>query len=379
MFRDTDFSRIYWEAARGDHTHYFSKIGTIPTYDGLGDFDRQGDRLQGESWRSLREQGIDPLRVVADHAHEVGLEFHAAFRVAAFYYPPPLDHFNHGAYFYKQHPELRGEGRDGRRTPRLSYAYPTMRSFAVSLLREIAEGYPVDGVSIEYNRSPPLVEYEPPVVEGFKSEYGEDPRALDEIDERWLHYRARVLTQFMTEVRRAMDEAAAEKGGKRIEISAIVFGDEQENLVNAMDLKTWVENGLVDTLIPYSFSQSVSARSESWTDPGDLDYFLSLTRGTSCKLAPNILPRHNSPEAYRRRAAALYDAGIENLFFWDTDVQPRANPDDPRHPGSWDALRRLGHRHELRTWSRAGQPDLTPPTMEVRRLGEWDMSYRSPG
>ena len=75
----------------------------------------------------------------------------------------------------------------------------------------------------------------------------------------------------MTEVRRAMDEAAAEKGGKRIEISAIVFGDEQENLVNAMDLKTWVENGLVDTLIPYSSSQSVSARSESWTDPGDLD------------------------------------------------------------------------------------------------------------
>ena len=371
-FRDTDFSRIYWEAGSGDSLNYFSKIGRVRIYPGVGDFMRQGDRMHSESWNIFWEKGIDPVEAALGHAHDVGLEFHASYRVAGFHYPPPGDHNSHGPTFYKYHPDLRGVDRAGNRTPRMSYSYPEVRGFVVSLLREMAT-YPIDGICILYNRRPPLVEYEPPVVEGFKAEYGDDPRRLDDDDPRWLSCRARTLTQFHREVREAMDAAATEQGRSRIAVSAIVMRNEQENLANAMDLKAWIDEGLVDTIIPYSSAPNLDSVAEGWTDVRDAEYFVSLTAGTRCTLALNIMPRQMSPEAYRKRAAALYAAGVENLFFWDCTVG-RAD-----YSTSWDALRRLGHRDELSAWTSEGEPALASPAKDMTKLGDWDLSYDTPG
>ena len=220
------------------------------------------------------------------------------------------------------------------------------------------------------------MEYEPPLVEGFKAEHGKDPRELDETDPRWLSYRATVLTQLHREVRDAMDAVAEERGlSRRIAVSAIVMSSEQENLANGMDLKAWVDEGLVDTIIPYTSVPGLSSTAEAWANASDVDYFVSLTKGTACKLAPNIMPRENTAEQFREKAAALYEAGVENLFFWDTDVlQPRLL--DVR---SWDALCRLGHRDEIEAWMRAGKPGLAAPTTTLRKLGDWDLSYMTPG
>ena len=373
-FRDSDFSRIYYEAGGGDTLLHLSKIGRVPTLDGIEDFGRQGDRMFSESWRIFRDNGVDPFKVALEHAHELGLEFHGCYRVAGFHSPPPLDRDGSMATFYGYHPELRGVGRSGNRSPRLAYTYPEVRRLVVSLLREIAE-YGVDGIGLWYNRRPPLVEYEPPLIEGFREEYGEDPRQLDEKDRRWLLYRARTLTQFMREVRQALDGVAEDMGrSKRIEITAITMRDEEENLLNAMDLRAWVDEGLVDTLIPYTHKPNLDGASESWTDPRDLEFFRSLTDGTSCKLAPNIRPQRISPEAYRRRAGPLYDAGIEHLFFWDTAPLQRAHYGD-----EWNALRQLGHREEIAAWKATGEPSLESPAMALRRLGDWDLSYETPG
>ena len=251
-YRDTDFARIYWEAGMGDRVSYFSEIGTVPPLSDSDELTRRAERTVNESWRILREKGIDPFRIALEHAHEIGLEFHAGYRVSGFHFPPPYDHFNQKAFFYRDHPELRGLGRDGQPSPRISYTYPETRQFVISLLKEIAT-YPVDGISLQYNRRLPVIEYEPPLLEGFQAEYCEDPLTLDEKDPRWLKYRARVMTQFMREVREAMDEASETQGRKRpIEVSAIVTSSEDENLFYGLDLEAWVEEGLIDTLIPYS-------------------------------------------------------------------------------------------------------------------------------
>ena len=287
---------------------------------------------------------------------------------------PPHEFFSHGANFAEQHPELRGSDRAGNRTPRIAYSYPETRAFVVSLLREMA-GYDIDGVCILHNRRPPLVEYEPPLIEGFKAEYGEDPRQLDEKDPRWLSYRARSLTEFHRQIRRAMEEEAQRQGRRKIEVSTIVMSSEEENLFNAMDLSAWVDEGLVDTLIPHTSEPGLDSLTEGWTDVSAIEYFLSLTKGTSCKVAPNLMPRTLSGEAYRRRAAALYGAGVEHFFFWDTDVeQPRSNSTGP-----WDAARRLGHRDEVEAWTRAGEPALSATSMPIRTLGGWDLSYHDAG
>ena len=369
-YRDTDFSRIYWEAGGGDQTSYFSQVGGRHTFD-LGDFGRRGDRMHAESWHEFQQQGVDPFDVALEYTHEIGLQFHASYRVAGFHYPPPLDHFNTGDSFYKKHPEWRGVDRTGRQTPRMAYSFPEVRQFVISLLREIAQR-PIDGICLLYNRRMPLVEYEPPIVEGFRRQFGDDPHELDAHDPRWLSYRTGVLTEFMREVRAAMDQ---EGRSKRIEISAIVGGTEGENLINGMDLAAWVGEGLVDTLIPYTSGQNYDSSVTAWTDPKQLEYFINLVRGTSCVLAPNIMPRHMTPEEFRQRAATVYSTGADHMFFWDcAGGSGRANCRD-----TWNALRRLGHRDEIDAWRASGESDLSNPRMDLRKLGDWDLSYVTPG
>ena len=101
---------------------------------------------------------------------------------------------------------------------------------------------------------------------------------------------------------------------------------------------------------------------------------MDITSGKPVTLALNLMPRYISPEDYRRRAAALYDAGIENLFFWDSDASNRAH-----YAEDWDALRRLGHREELKAWTEAGEPPLALPTVGLKVLGGWNLSYATPG
>ena len=219
----------------------------------------------------------------------------------------------------------------------------------------------------------PLVDYEPPLVEGFIEAYGEDPRELDDRDRRWTEFRAGALTLFMREVRAEMDAVAGEQKRDRIGISAIVTSSEEENLFYGLDLKVWVRDGLIDTLIPYSSLPNFNSNDASWIDPEDARFFIELTRNHACRLALNIMPREMSAAEYRRRAAVLYQAGVEHLFFWDGAMGRSQHSDATR------VVRRLGHRDEVTAWYKAGEPELTTPSRELTKLGDWDFGYVSPG
>lgn len=234
--------------------------------------------------------------------------------------------------------------------------------------------FPVDGISLEFNRRLPIVEYEPPLVEGFKAEYGEDPFQLDERDPRWLKYRSGVMTRFMGDVRRAMDEVAERTGrANRIGVSAVVTNSRYENLYYGLDMDAWVKKGLVDTLIPYSSNPDFNSNEPSWTDVRDAEYWVSLTRGTPTALALNIMPREMSGEEYRRRLSPLYEAGVEHFFFWD-GAMTRA-----QFTGTSHVMRRLGHGDEVAAWTKAGEPGLDAPQTRLRKVGDWDLSYVMPG
>jgi Glycosyl hydrolase-like 10 len=360
-FRDTDFSRIYWEAGMGDRMYYPTRLGLTAADDWIEDPYRAGDRLAAETWRSWRKQRIDPFRVALEYAHKLGLQFHATYRVAGFHFPAPEDEWNSGGA-YDKHPEWRGRDRAGHSTPRLSYAYPEVRRMSVGFLKEMAQ-YPIDGICLAYNRRPPLVEYEAPVIDGFRARFGEDPGRIGDRDARWLSYRATFLTEFMREVRASMG---------KLEVSAIVMSSEAENLYYGMDLKAWIGEGLVDTIIPYTSVPGLSSTADSWLEPRDAQFFLDITRGSRTKLALNLMPRQLSPDEYRRRAHALYRAGAEHLFFWDTNQRNDFSP-------SWSVLRRLGHREELEDWARAGSQAFVTPGRSLRKLGDWDLSYATPG
>ena len=371
--RNSDVSRVYWETGGGDHALYFSHIA--PDFSTLWEplrgatekafYPSAHNRLLARTWQAYHQKGVDPLRVATEFAHQIGLELHASYRPASFVIPSPHDIFPQES-FYQQHPELLCVDREGNQLPRISFAFPETRRYVISMFREMATHYPIDGVCLLYNRRPPLVAYEKPLVEGFQERYGQDPRQLDEKDPRWLSYRCSALTRFMRELREEMDAVAREqKRAKPLQVSAVV-SREGENLLHGMDLKTWIEEGLVDALIPYSSSERLNSSVLAWEDRGDVEYFVSLVKGTKCRLALNMMPRELTPEEYYRKAHNLYQAGVENLFFWDGTERVRKVP-------------RLGHAEEVAAWMARGQPSLAPKAVRLKKVGIWDLRMETPG
>ena len=112
----------------------------------------------------------------------------------------PQDEWNEGGA-YDRRPEWRGRDKMGRPTPRLSYAFQGVRNLVAGFLKEIS-GYDIDGVCLAYNRRPPYLEYEQPLLDGFRKTHSKDARAVGDRDREWLKYRATFMTRFMKQVRK---------------------------------------------------------------------------------------------------------------------------------------------------------------------------------
>jgi hypothetical protein len=376
-YRNTDFQRLYWEGAVGDLCVYFTQIGRMwtPEHIRAEEFPIMEYRRVVENWTRYQQTGLDPFRVAVEYAHQVGLEFHAAYRfcegMGPFHFSPPFDEVNKGS-FYERHPELRAIRRDGSAAPRLSFSYPETRRFVLSILLEMA-AYPVDGIAILFHRRPPFVEYEPPLVDGFRARFGEDPRQLEEKNPRWLTYRCSVLTDFLRELRSELGVVSERQGrSRRPAVTAWVCGTEEENLVYGMDVRTWVREGLIDTVVPYTSAKELFSGEPAWENEANVAYWLALTRGSACELALNIMPRALTPEQYCRKAHRLYEAGVKYLAFWDS---AKVWSIDKVDGGALPSLVRLGHQDDLRRWVQAGEPMIGLPTTRLRKVGDWEMTF----
>ncbi len=148
-----------------------------------------------------------------------------------------------------------------------------------------------------------------------------------------------------------------------------------ENELNGLDLETWIDEGLLDTLIPYTSAPELNSGAEAWIDDDEVLHFVNLTEGKDCELGLNIMPRHMTPEAFCRKAAFLYGLGVERLFFWDSaGAFGRAN-----HSLAWNVLRRLGHREEIEDWISQGEPKIAAEPIPLLRVGDYDLTYQTPG
>ncbi len=330
-FRDTDFQKMFWcPGAGGDVLTYPSSIGSL-----IGsktqDFPRVSDRRNAESMRILSGAGIDTVETVVNYCHRFGLEAHISQRMEAFQCCPPFEEFFTGD-FYRQHPEWRCVDIDGREIARMSYAFPAVRELVLNVFREVATRYDIDGINPIFNRGAPFLLYETPLVEGFRQETGLDATQLAEDDERYLRYRARVMTAFMVDLRRAMRQIG-EARQRPLAISAHVLNNADSNLFYGLDVPAWVERGLIDNLISYPW------RNEEI----DVAYFGQLTQDTPIQYYPEVMPRIMSAETYRRRAIQNYAEGVDGLCFWDTDGRHLRLKE-------WSMIRRLGHRDQLADW-----------------------------
>lgn len=325
-YRGTDFTRMFWEVAHGEAAHYPSRVGRTWDVYTPDAFPRRGDRIVVETWRGWRAAGYDPMPVAIAAARDAGLELHATYRLGwgAFSWPPPFDAYNEDG-FAERHPQWRVRRPDGSFDTALSFAHAGVRRFVVDLLAEVAQGYDIDGVALLFNRQPPFVE------EGDLES----------------------VTLLLRELRAALDG---------LPLTAWTFGTEEDNRRVGLDVPTWVREGLVQTLVPYSSTPRGFSWGASWQTEAEIAPWRDLTAGSGTLLAPNVMPRDMDDAGHRRQALRLARAGVPALSFWDTGG---------RRSFQGGVIGRLGHVGELEAWEAAGEPATERVTRRLFEVAGW--------
>lgn len=304
---NSDFKILIFEALRGSSCVYHTKIGSLGTKE--------------NKWQ---EEWVDPLGELTKLAHENDMKIFASMRFIGPQYPMNRSPIA-WAPFYWKHPEWTMRNQEGVPITNLSLAYPEVRKYWLSLLRETLD-YGIDGVQLHLNRSEPYVFYEEPVVKSFQDKYGEDPRKLDDEDPKWVTHTAGYLTQFIREVRMLVDERPGRT--LSVTISGRKNGREVHLEENQCDVDTWIREGLINYIMatPYLHPSLI----KKWREIG----------GENIHIWPDVMPRSQSAASYARTAKKYYQAGADGLCFWDGERRTA-------RISEWAAVQRLGHEDML--------------------------------
>ena len=173
-----------------------------------------------------------------------------------------------------------------------NFAMAGVREYKLAALREVAQRYDLDGLTLDFGRHPP---YFP---KGQAWELREH------------------LTHFVRSVREMLQARAAERG--RPMLLAVRVADTVPGChFDGLDIETWIAHRLVDVVIVGTRSIAV-----------DLAGFRQLTQDTPIRLYP-CLDQHHSPDGYHavenpafyRGVAANWlaqgAAGIATFNFWN--------------------------------------------------------------
>jgi len=304
---NSDFRIFIFEALRGNSCVFKTKIG---------DIGRKDNHWQ-DNW-------VDPLAEFTQLAHDNGMKIFAGMRFIGVQYPMNRAPIAWARYYWK-HPEWTKRNREGVRLTNWSLAFPEVRKYWLSLLREVLD-CGIDGIQLHLNRSEPYVFYEEPVVRSFEKKYGEDPRKLSVEDPRWVAHSAGYLTQYIREVRKLVDEKPGRQLG--VTISGRKNGQPAHYEENHCDVETWLREGMVNYIMATPYLDASLLK--KWRSIG----------GLGVHLWPDLMPRAQSAASYARAAKKYYEAGADGLCLWDGERRTA-------RISEWAAVQRLGHAGQL--------------------------------
>ena len=343
-YRHSDVGTVFWAVNYGELTNYPSKFGMLAG-SGYESFLSRGRQQEIESSRTLIANGIVPFEAVMKRVREMRLEFHTQFRLGIL----TGGHLRgqHTVGFAAKHPEFRILHRDGTPLPKLSYAFDEVRQLMLSLMAEVGQR-DVDGFNLCFIRGPMYVGYEGQAVEDFKRKYDQDPRQIDENDERWQRHKADYVTQFTRDAKKLADEIGA-KRGRKLQLSAMIYESEAMNLYHGLDVRTWVQEGLLDFII-------------LGLGKGN-DDFVQTIQDANCAVVSDVGAR--TPENYVRAAQVGQAAGAKGISVWDMNY-----PQD--FPDHWAVLRVLGHDDRVEAFAREMPAHKT---IQMKNIGGLDVCH----
>ena len=157
--------------------------------------------------------------------------------------------------FAAAHPEWLGVRRDGSKTDHgahvgLSIGVAEVRQHKIKTFLQRLRDYNLDGIMLDYTRFfDRNCGYHPSIVEAYKAKTGRDPMTIPNDDKDWRQFRADYVTQFVRELRAAVDRVAAERG-RPVELIGCTNPDPDQCMEYAMqDWQAWVDGGLVDGMV----------------------------------------------------------------------------------------------------------------------------------
>ncbi len=332
-FANSDIKILIFEALRGSSCVYKTRIGSLGTEDNL--------------WQ---EDWLDPLAEFTYLAHNNGMEIFASMRFIGPQYPTNRSPIAWAPNYWK-HPEWTMRTKEGTPITNLSLAYPEVRKYWLSLLRETLD-YGTDGIQLHLNRSEPYVFYEEPGVRSFQEKYGEDPRNLSVEDPRWLAHTSEYLTRFLREIRVLLNEKTGRKFG--VTLSGRKNGREVHYEENQCDVETWIRGGLVNYIMttPHLHPSLL----KKWRMIG----------GDNIHIWPDLMPRAQTAASYARLAKKYYEAGADGLCFWDGERRTA-------RISEWATAQRLGHVKQFDRLIQEGPSFYR--AVDLKYLGGFDVKW----
>ena len=225
---------------------------------------------------------FDPLEYALELGHELGLEIHAWMNMYILwsnqFEPESPQHI------YHTHPEWTEANSYGKmdcsidisRPPSpqwegvyLSPLHPEVNPYLVSVVKDLIDHYPVDGIHLDYIRfQDDYYGYNPAGREGFKEQSDIDPMDIargiistrfgwqktfvDSLNNAWQQYRQKSVTDLVMEIHRLT------RTPMNIQLSAAVKPNiDSARLRWSQDWPLWITHGYVDMVVPMNYYKEI--------------------------------------------------------------------------------------------------------------------------
>lgn len=249
-----------------------------------------------------KHAGRDPLQETIDAAHARGMRVIAWFE---FGFSSSYQE-DDGGHILRTRPHWAARDTAGNIVSKNGFQWmnafdPQVQDFVLSLLREVAQHYAVDGIQGDDRLPalPSLAGYDSLTVARYRVEHQGRQPPRDIFDPAWVDWRAGILNDFM---QRMSGELKAVRPDLTVSVSPSIYPWSKEQYLQ--DWPTWVNNGWVDEVCPqiyrYDIEKYRNELSKIMTAQVDSAYHNIVSPGILLRVgdyyAPDTLLRQNVAE-----------------------------------------------------------------------------------
>lgn len=234
-----------------------------------------------------------------------------------------------GGHIIQKYPHWAARNKDGKLASKNNFQWmnafhPEVQDFMLSLVKEVVEKYPVDGIQGDDRlpACPSLAGYDEWTLDFYSKEHQGRTPPEDHFDKDWVNWRAGLLNNF---AKRMHSELKAISSDIVISAAPSIFPWSKEQYLQ--DWPTWLEQGWVDEVCPQVYRDNV----ESYRKEIQLIVEKQVSSENQKHVYPGILIQtservHIRPETIKDMVAINRKAGFSGeVFFYDAALraQPR--------------------------------------------------------